>query len=240
MLRYYINISVLQKKLANTQMSNNNVLPQLADQGIVQNPENVTPTSPENLTPALPEAWKPIEEWAKRNRVSEPLKHVINAALILHHPEYFGTILDLLTDEYALLILSDWADIEALDQIQQALTPAQNLYCLAKAAISDSSVRNHLPSTKTVMPASKYLKGRLKSKYLLGMLYQYVHDFGLDDRIWMTKLKLWVFTHAIDREFTGNIQDRHLRVVSDNIRLACHKQRDKRKMLFALKSVRAD
>jgi len=198
----------------------------------ISEPANGLPDFP---TPALRNAWKSIIEWAVRNFASESLIHVVNTTQILKHPDFLRIILDLLTDEDSFALLCEWADANELNQNLYPSTPAQHLYQLARAAVKDESVFQLLAETQTEMPASRFMKEELRSNYLFAMLYQKPNDVGFGDHGWIRKLKLWLFVHAIDREIiSGSTQDGYIKSVSDDLRIACHKNREKRKVFLAL------
>lgn len=190
---------------------------------------------PEFPTPALRDAWKSIIEWADRNFAYESLIHVINATQILENRDFLRIIFDLLIDEESFALLCEWADANRLNQHSDTSTPAQHLYQLARAAIKDRSVFQLLVETQTEMAASRFMKNDLGRSYLFAMLYQKPNDMGFGDQGWIKKLKLWLLVHAVDREHVASItQDGYIKSVSDDLRIACHKNREKRKVFFAL------
>ncbi len=190
---------------------------------------------PDFPTPALRDTWKSIFEWAVRSFASESLLHVVNTTQILNRPDFLRIILDLLIDEDSYVLLCEWADANGLNQNSDPSTPAQHLYQLARAAIKDESVFQFLAETQTEMSASRFMREYLRSNYLFAMLYQKPNDVGFGDQGWIRKLKLWLFVHAIDREIiSGSTQDSYIKSVSDDLRIACHKNREKRKVFLAL------
>lgn len=192
-------------------------------------PASGEPVSP---TPALHDSWKSILAWADENFVSKSLVHVVNATQILEHRDFLRIILDLLIEEESFALLGEWADAGLNSDPS---TPAQHLYQLARAAIKDGSVFRLLVESQTEMAASRFLKEDLGRSYLFAMLYQKPNDVGYGDQGWIKKLKLWLLVHAVDREQVASItQDSYLKSVSDDLRIACHKNREKRKVFLAL------
>ncbi|TXT21808.1 MAG: Uncharacterized protein FD134_2543, partial [Gallionellaceae bacterium] len=183
----------------------------------------------------LPDSWKSILVWAAKNNACNSLIHIINAAQIHNHPDFLRPILNLLIDNDSFELLCEWADTYVMGQNPEPLTPAQYLYQMASAVIKDDSVFQLMNEIQTEMPSSRFLKGELKSCYLFAMLYQKPLDVGFGDQNWIKKLKLWLLTHAVDRAMSGNMQDQYIKIVSDDLRIACHKNRDKRKMFLALR-----
>jgi hypothetical protein len=175
---------------------------------------------PDFLTPAQKNGWKPAHEWATSRGVWQDLVHLINVTLLWDLPDGFGILIEYLISPLWLDLLQKWS--------QQREQPAIRLKRISDALINDSSTLiTAYPSIHKSSLASQQLRGKIRQKYLLGMLLEndpFLMPNGEKvteaQNDWLGALKLWLLVHALYRETSRNIADRLLQQGCDHLRLA--------------------
>lgn len=186
---------------------------------------------PDFTTLALPASWKEAYEWAEKGRMVYELLHVVNAALLWNYPNALGTLLAFISLEDTRPLLEEWASSDK---------SARLLHHLSEAVIQHPQVTLQYPPLPGEKSAAKQFHRHLPSHYLIALLTQGLPPGQASDRTWFTTLKLWVLTHAVDRAFSGNIQDFSIREVASKLRIASNQDGDWRQLFFSLKSGTTD
>ena len=182
-------------------------------------------------TLALHPTWKDAYNWAVRNNVLYELLSATNTTLLLDWPIALGTLLEYISSDEASQTLKDWGDQE----------PAANtLSRLAQVITQDPRILNlYTPLTQAVSATSQF-HGKLPTHYIIALLTEKLAPIDPADEIWINKLRLWVLTHAMDRENQENVQDNGLRQVATKLRLACNQDQRWRSIFLRLRSRSSD
>lgn len=183
------------------------------------------------LTSALPKGWEAALAWAKSCGVLNELLFLLDATLAWDHPNVCGNLLSLLSSSFAMEQMKEWAQTEFAAKV---------LWKLASAASKKPTILSQYPRLTDKVAASKQFKGDTPTLYIIALIVERSPPGTLTDREWFLTLRLWVLTHAINRAKHENIQDQHLRLVAQKIRLACAEADNWRKLFLSLRTTALD
>ena len=180
------------------------------------------------LTFGLHTGWRPAWEWATAQGIQTDLLQVIDTALIREKFNTFGSILRFLSSDHSYRLLESWRHIDEAPAL---------LWRVAQAIIHASDILQQYPRLPVETSAANQLMGETRSHYLLGTLLERLPAGSTEAGSWIQTLRLWLLTHAINRSFQGNVQDKHLREVSSRLRIGCDTNADWLQPFFAVHSV---
>lgn len=198
----------------------------LSSRGLKQGSANLS-GYPDFATLALPASWKDAYEWAAELGLAHELLHIVNATLLWNYPNALGTLLAFISSEETRSLLEEWAFGDK---------SAKLLHSLSEAVIQHPLVISQYPPLPSERSAGRQFHKYLKSHYLIALLTQGLPPGQPSDRGWFVTIKLWLLTHAVDRAYSGNIQDFSIRQVASKLRMASDQVGDWRKLFFLLKS----
>lgn len=183
------------------------------------------------LTSALPKGWEAALAWSKSCGVLNELLVLLDATLAWDHPNVFGNLVSHISSTTAIELLEEWAQTEFAAKV---------LWKLASAASKKPTVLSQYPPLTDKVAASKQFKGDTPTLYIIALIVERSPPGTLTDRVWFLTLRLWVLTHTFNRAKHGNIQDQHLRLVAQKIRLACAEADNWRKLFLSLRTTALD
>ncbi|OIQ98489.1 phage integrase family protein [mine drainage metagenome] len=188
-------------------------------------------TSSELLTSALPKGWEAALAWSKSCGVLNELLVLLDATLAWDHPNVFGNLLSHISSPICM---------EMLEESAQTEFAAKVLWKLAFAASKKPTILPQYPRLTDKVAASKQFKGDTPTLYIIALIVERSPPGTMADREWFFTLRLWVLTHAINRAKHENIQDQHLRLVAQKIRLGCAEADNWRKLFLSLRTTALD
>jgi integrase len=182
---------------------------------------------PEFSTLGLHSYWRDAYDWATKHMVVPELLHSINATQIHEMPNAFGALLSLIISELSFVKIKDWS---------YSNQSAKLLFALALATKQDNQISSLYPDLPDEVSAARQFHGKLETHYLMAMLTERLPRGSEADRTWLNTLRLWVLTHAIERENKQNIQDGFIRLVASKLRMACGESEEWRIIFLSLTS----
>lgn len=174
----------------------------------------------------LHERWKDAYTWAHASDVVPEFLYLLDTTLTADRPNALGTLLAPLSSPDGLRCLEQWRSEDAAAAI---------LFRLGQAAHFRPEVFRIYPPLPTEVPASNQLRPDTPKLYILATLLERYPPGDGELRSWVTRLRIWLLTHAIDRAFHGNLQDQHLKLVADQLRIACRQPSPGNPLLWFLK-----
>jgi hypothetical protein len=160
----------------------------------------------------LHDRWKSAYAWAMSSNVVPEFLYLLDTTLTADRPNALGTQLAPLSSADGLRYLEQWQSEDAAAAI---------LFRLGQAAHFRPEVFREFPSLPTEVPATRQLRPDTPKLYILAALLERYPPGDDELRSWVTSLCIWLLTQALDRAFRGNLQDRHLKLVADQLRIAC-------------------
>ena len=165
-----------------------------------------------NTTSALPETWGQILDWSHDHSVSNEFFLVINSTGLTSHPQALGRVFAALDSNVAKQLLEKWRFESEY---------AQTIYRLSIARSAQDPRLVACRSLTDVVPATAHITEHIATFYLLGLLLARLPVVEHDEhRNWFERLRLWLFTHCLERTALGNPQDKHLEIACSKLRLA--------------------
>ena len=165
-----------------------------------------------NATSALPETWGQILDWSHDHSVSNEFFLVINSTGLTSHPQALGRVFAALDSNVAKQLLEKWRFESEY---------AQTIYRLSIARSAQDPRLVACRSLTDVVPATAHITEHIATFYLLGLLLARLPVVEHDEhRNWFERLRLWLFTHCLERTALGNPQDKHLEIACSKLRLA--------------------
>ena len=162
-------------------------------------------------TIALPRTWTEMLTWARDHALTEALFRVIDCAGLTQHPHAIGRVMASLDSELAHKTLQRWGSENENASVLHRIATARQ--------VPDTRLSGYRPLTD-VVPATAHITEDIATYYLTALLVARLPAVGGSNREWFERLRLWLFTHCLERASLGNRQDKHLEMVCSKLRLA--------------------